>query len=90
MISSQPHLVHDGVAFTVYVDYVKRDCLISSEALAQLSELGAGEADPMQTYCAYEANINGVARRLVAAGVAGTPVELGVRNFRDTERRRPG
>lgn len=89
MISSQPRLVSDGIAFAVYVDYVKRDCIISTDALTSLSELGTGDADLMQTYCAYEANINGVARRLVAAGVPHTPLQLNAQNFNGSQRRRP-
>jgi hypothetical protein len=89
MISSQPRLVSNGVAFAVYVDYVKRECVISADALTKLSELGAGEADLMQTFCAYEANINGIARRLVAAGVPHTPLQLNTQNFNDLQRRRP-
>jgi hypothetical protein len=89
MISSHPHLVSDGVAFAVYVDYVKCDCIISSDALSQLSEFGTGEADLVKTFCAYEANINGVARRMIAAGVKGSPVQLGVKHFHRLERSRP-
>lgn len=89
MNSSQPQMVSDGIAFTVYVDYVKRDCVISAEALTQLSELGAADSDLMQTYHAYESNINGIARRLIAAGVVQTPVRLGMAHFQDTQRRRP-
>lgn len=89
MISSQPHLVSDGVAFTVYVDYIKHDCVISADALTRLSQLGTGDPDLIQTYCAYEANINGIARRLVSAGVPSTPLWLDVRNFHNAEHRRP-
>lgn len=89
MISSQPHLVSNGVAFTVYVDYIKHDCVISTDALTRLSELGPTDKDLMQTYCAYEANINGIARRLVSAGVPSTPLWLDVKNFPHIEHRRP-
>lgn len=88
MNSSQPHLTAKGVAFTVCVDYVSRDCLISTDALTELSELGSGHANLMETYLAYEANINGIARRLVAAGVQGKPVQLDTKNFQNAERRR--
>ncbi len=88
MNTSHPHLTDTGVAFTVYVDYVPRDCLISTEALNELSELGAGDPDLMETFRAYEANINGIARRLVAAGVQSKPVRLGKQNFQNAERRR--
>lgn len=89
MISSQPHLVNNGVAFTVYVDFVRRDCVISADALTKLSQLSSGEPDLLQTFCAYEANINGIARRMVAAGVPNTPLCLDGKNFHDSERRRP-
>jgi hypothetical protein len=84
MAISQPHLTESGdaVAFTVCVDYVKRDCLVSKEVLAALSHLELAQADLLNTYFAYEANINGVARRMVAARVQGTPMRLDVRNFR--------
>jgi hypothetical protein len=71
------------------VDCVKRECIVSTEALTRLSELGTGEPDLMQTFRAYEANINGIARRLVAAGVPHTPLQLNPQNFHDSQRRRP-
>lgn len=89
MNSSQPHLVNDGVAFTVCVDYVERNCIISTDALTKLSQMGAGDADLMKTYCAYEANINGIARRLVGAGVPHSPLWLDAKNFHDSVHRRP-
>ena len=88
MNTSQPKLTNAGVAFTVYVDYVPHACLISAEALSELSELGSAKAGMMDTYRAYEANINGIARRLVAAGVQSTPVRVEKRNFQNAERRR--
>lgn len=81
MAISQPQLTQDGVAFTVCVDFVNRDCIISSEALSGLSQLNPGKPDLMRTFFAFEAKINGVARRLVAAGVPGTPLQLGKQNF---------
>jgi hypothetical protein len=81
MNSSQPHLISNGIAFTVSVDCVKRDCVVFADALTKLSELAPGESDLMQTFLAYEANINGIARRLVSAGVPGTPLQLGIKNF---------
>jgi hypothetical protein len=82
MTLTRPHLAENGVAFTVSVEFVKRDCIISADALAKLSERGTGEADLMQMFLAHEANIAGVARRLVAAGVASTPLQLDSRTFR--------
>jgi hypothetical protein len=77
----QPTLIKDGIAFTVRVDCVNRDCLISNAALAKLSQLRSGASDPMEVYRAFEATINGVARRMVAANVPGTPLQLGPDSF---------
>jgi len=88
MDSSHAHLTDAGVAFTVFVDYLPRDCLISNEALNALSGLGKENADLMETYRTYEANINGIARRMVAAGVTGMPVRVEARNFQNAERQR--
>lgn len=78
---AEPHLTKDGVAFTVRVESVNRDCLISREALAKLSSLRNGISDPMETFRAFEATINGVARRMVTARVPGTPLLLGPDSF---------
>jgi hypothetical protein len=78
----QPQLIEDGIAFTVRVDSVNRDCVISKEALSKLSQLRSGALDPMETFLAFEAAINGVARRMVSANVPGTPLQLGPNSFR--------
>lgn len=78
---AEPILTKNGVAFTVSVDFVKRDCVISEEALAKLSALQPGTSDPIETFRAFEAKINGVARRMVAANVQGTPLQLGPDSF---------
>ncbi|HYD60945.1 MAG TPA: hypothetical protein VEC35_11350 [Noviherbaspirillum sp.] len=78
-----PTLTNDGVTFTVVTtDFVKRDCLVSNEALAQLSSLASGTIDPMATFHVFEAKIQGVARRLVNANVPGSPLRLGPQSFR--------
>jgi hypothetical protein len=74
-----PHLTNHGVKFTVTVDSLDRECFIEEEALRQLSNLRnkeVAEADAMEVFHAFESKINGVARRLVAAGVQGTPLVL--------------
>jgi len=76
---SQPHLVSNGVAFTVSVDYVKHACIVSTDALTTMEP---GVADVMATFSTHEATISGIARRLIAAGVPGTPLVLGVQNFK--------
>ncbi|WP_334190744.1 DUF1488 family protein [Noviherbaspirillum sp.] len=78
---AEPQLTTEGVAFTVRVDSINRDCFISNEALAKLSRQSAGEASPIDTFRAFEANINGVARRMVAANVPGNPLKLGPDSF---------
>lgn len=78
---AEPQLTDTGIAFTVRVDSTNRNCVISKEALAKLSQLRAGISDPMETYRAFEATINGVARRMVAANVPGTPLALGPDSF---------
>ena len=77
----QPQMTDSGVTFTVRVDSVNRDCVISTEALAKLSRLRPGVSDPMETFRAFEATINGVARRMVTARVPGSPLKLGPDSF---------
>lgn len=81
MFPSQPHPVSNGIAFTVSVDYVKHDCVVSADALSRLAENAIADPNLMQTFLAHEANIQGIARRLVAAGVPGTPLRLDLKNF---------
>ncbi|MGH8807105.1 MAG: DUF1488 family protein [Noviherbaspirillum sp.] len=78
---AQPKMTENGIAFTVRVDSINRDCLISMDALSKLSQLRSGVSDPMETFRAFEATINGVARRMVTANVPGTPLQLGPRSF---------
>ncbi len=80
-VDTSAHLAEDGVAFTVTVDYQQRDCLISRDALSSLGRSVNENLDLLATYYAYHAKINGVARRLVAAGVMDKPVLLSTRNF---------
>jgi hypothetical protein len=75
----QPHKTSEGVAFTVSVEYIHYECLITDDALKKLSVLGSAtdsEIDSMRIFHAYEAKINGIARRLVAAGVQGSPLRV--------------
>lgn len=76
-------LSQEGVTFTVVVDSVKRDCLITAQALHKLREFKSEDpdADIMEIFKAFEAKINGIARRLVAAGVAGSPLIMRPETF---------
>lgn len=81
MTTSTPHplLTQDGILFTVVVDSVGRDCVITREALKALSQLESiDEVDggPLRIFQAYEAKISGVARRLVGARVPGNPLVM--------------
>lgn len=78
-----PYLTSEGVVFTVVVDSLKRECLIKEDALQQLSSKNADASEPgmMDVFHAFEGKINGVARRLVAAGVQGTPLVLSRNTF---------
>ena len=79
----EPYLTSEGVVFTVIVDSLKRECLIKEDALQQLSPKSAeaSTSGMMDVFHAFEGKINGVARRLVAAGVQGTPLVLSRNTF---------
>jgi hypothetical protein len=77
-----PCLTGDGVTFTVTVEYQSHNCLVSQEALTNLCQSDDKKLDLIATYQAYEAKIHGVARRLVTAGITGSPIMLGPQNFR--------
>lgn len=80
----QPLLTRGGVVFTVRVDSLDRECLVTEEALHKLSELktiDVADVDTMDIFHAFEDTINGVARRLVAARVPGTPLMMGPHTF---------
>ncbi len=80
----QPLLTSKGVLFTVKVDSLKRECLVTDEALNQLSaqkNMNAAAANQMDIFHAFEDNIKGVARRLIAARVPGTPLMMRPNTF---------
>lgn len=85
-----PRLTSDGILFTVTVDSLDHECLIKKEALQQLTALnnpGRGAIDTIDVFRAFENKINGVARRLIAAGVPGTPLVLTQNTFATPPRR---
>jgi len=75
------HVSEEGVVFTVEVGFIDRECLVSRNALAYLRRLKGGDSDLLATYRAFEDQIHSVARRLVVAGVSGTPLVLGAAYF---------
>ncbi len=78
---AEPKLADEGVAFTVEVGFAERECLVSKNALAQLGRRKGDALDPLSTYRMYEDQIHSVARRLVVAGVSGSPLVLGAAYF---------
>jgi hypothetical protein len=79
--AAEPKIAEDGVTFTVEVGFVDRECLVSKNALAYLRRTKGGQMDALATYRAHEDRIRSVARRLVAAGVSGSPLVLGAAYF---------
>ena len=69
-----PRLMKGGVMFTVVVDYQSHDCLVSRQTLCDLCRSAGKKIDLLDAYGAYEARIKGVARRLIAAGITGSPI----------------
>lgn len=80
-VTKEPHLTTDGVAFSVIVEYQQRECVISQEVLSGLSHSTDKNLDLLATYDAYQAKINGVARRMAMAGVTTSPMTLTSQNF---------
>jgi len=82
--TSQPLITPKGIAFTVRVDSLDRECLITAEALAKLSALkniDVTDTNALDVFHAFENRINGVARRLVVARVPGTPLMMTPNTF---------
>jgi hypothetical protein len=71
----------NGITFTVQVDYIKRECFISNEALQKLADRKGFDGTPEAAFRAMEPAITGVARRMVHARVGGTPLLLNADTF---------
>lgn len=74
-------MTNAGIVFSVCVEFVNRECFISNEALIKLAAQMFAAIGPMRTFRELEANITGVARRLVHAGVQGSPLQLTPNTF---------
>ncbi|MGE5621619.1 MAG: DUF1488 family protein [Bacillota bacterium] len=79
--AAEPQIAEEGVRFTVEVGFVERECIVSKNALAHLRRMQGGQRDFMETYRCFEDQIHSVARRLVVAGVSGSPLVLGAAYF---------
>lgn len=80
-VSTEVKVTKAGVGFSVSVEFVTRECFISNEALIKLASQMFTAIGPMQTFRELEANITGVARRMVRAGVQGSPLQLTPNTF---------
>lgn len=80
--TTEPAEIKGGVAFTVVAaDFSRHACIISTEALLSLARLKNRDFGAMEIFQANEAKIRGVARRLIAAGVKGSPLQLETYSF---------
>jgi len=79
--STEVKVTNAGVVFSVYVEFVNRECFISNEALIKLASQMFATIGPMQTFRELEPSITGVARRMVHAGVQGSPLQLTPNTF---------
>lgn len=80
-----PHVSAGNIAFEVEVDYVRHSCLITGPALLSLSHHPTQD-DMLEIYRAHEAQINGMARRLVAAGIRCSPLIMQPESFASVRR----
>lgn len=80
-VTAEPYAGEDGVTFTVEVGFTDRECVVSKNALFRLQRLNGGQLDLLETYRRFEDQIHSVARRLVVAGVSGSPLVLGAAYF---------
>lgn len=77
----EPMLTEQGVSFAVTVEQNVHPCVVTSEALHRLSREHGFSMDEMNTYRAFEAKINSVARSLVFRGARNTPLVIGPHCF---------
>jgi len=78
---AEPRVDEEGVTFMVEVGFTDRECVVSKNALAHLQRLKGGQLDLLGAYRTFEDQIHSVARRLVVAGVSGSPLVLGAAYF---------
>lgn len=74
--TTQPRVTDEGVAFTVAVGFMKKECLIPKQTLSYICRTWCEDMDCMSAFQAYEDTITAVARRMVIAGANSSPVVL--------------
>ena len=77
-----PRLTRAGIVFSVIVNYRHYQCLVPASTLADLSHSKDPKLDLLNTYRVFQTKIEGVARRVINAGVAGVPIVVGSGYFR--------
>lgn len=77
----EPMLSDEGVRFAVTIEQNLHPCVITHDALRQLSREVGFSLDAMNTYRAFEAKINSVARSRVLRGARQLPLVLGAGSF---------
>lgn len=75
-VMESPHVTEDGVAFTVAVGFMKRECLIPRQTLSYISRTWGDDMDCLQAFRAYEDTIVAVARRMAIACTSTSPIIL--------------
>jgi hypothetical protein len=77
---AQPRMTRRGVVFTLRMERVDQECLISLEALERLSaskNIDASDADLMDIFHAFESTIDCAARRIAAERARDALLVLG-------------
>ncbi len=63
-----------GIVFSVVVEFQEYRCLVPRATLSYLSHSIDPKLDLLGTYRAFQTKIEGVARRLIGAGIVGKPL----------------
>lgn len=74
LVMDRPHLTDEGVAFSVAIGFTTRECLIPRQTLSYICRTWNSDMDYLHAFRTHEDTIIAVARRMVLAGAASTPV----------------
>lgn len=77
----EPMMAEEGIRFAVTIEQTLHPCVVTHDALKRLSRDHGFSLDAMNTYRAFEAKINSVARSRVLRGARQLPLVLGVGSF---------
>jgi hypothetical protein len=76
-VLAAPRLTNAGILFSVTVEFQQYQCLVPATTLSDLSHSKDPKLDLLDTYRAFQTKIEGVARRLIGAGIIGKPLVIG-------------